>query len=164
MDPDMVRQQEEAELEARLEALKLQKAAAAPVPVAVEMAAAEAAAPVFAEVLAPAPAAAVAPEKVAPAAPSVPKKKPVPDRRALPPVSARGSRKPAPDRIGRGVLVAAARFIAYALAGAMLGLILGNGAAEWLDVAPEQRTALIFSAMGCFTFLCALISVLDRRR
>jgi hypothetical protein len=177
MDPDMVRQQEEAELEARLEALKLQRAAAAPIPFVVEMAAVEAAKPVLAEVLAPAPFAApvletIAPapvaapvlETAAPAAPIILKKKPLPDRPALPPVSARGPRKPAPDRIRHGLLRGVARFIAYAVAGAMLGLILGNGAVEWLNVAPEQSATVIYSAAGCFAFLCALISILHHER
>jgi hypothetical protein len=160
MDPDMVRQQEEAEREAMLAAKLVSKAPIAPVEVAAvtldkpaPIVAIEAAAVVVEK---RAPVEAVAVETPPPAA----KKKPHPDRRALPPISPRGSRTPEPKRIRHGIFHGVARFFAYAIAGAMLGLILGNVAAAYLIVGPERYATVIFSTMGCFTLICALISIL----
>jgi hypothetical protein len=182
MDPDMVRQQEEAEREALALAAQRRVNGPAPAsPVVLEAQVFETPAP--AEAIAPSPPPAAAPVPIAPPAfaeasiparksaavearvsaetPAAPKKqKPHPARRALPPISARGSRAPAPGRIGYGVLRAVARFLAYALAGAMLGAILGNVAVSYLDVAPESKATVIYSAMGCFAFIYALISIL----
>ncbi len=161
MDPDMVRQQEEAELEARLAALMPQKAPAPAAPAALEAAAVEVAQLEIAGIIAQAPVLAPAIETSAPEEKPAPtKQKPRPDRRALPPISARGARTPQPDRIRHGALRGVARFLAYALAGAMLGVILGNVAAVYLDIPPERHATVIFSAAGCFTFICALISIL----
>lgn len=182
MDPDMVRQQEEAEREA-LAAKRPANAPAPASPIAFEPPAVlfETQAPAEAIVRAPSPPAA-APVVATPALaeaspparrsaaveasvsvepPAAPKKrKPHPARRALPPISARGSRAPAPGRIGYGVIRAVARFLAYALAGAMLGAILGNVAAFYLEVAPENNATAIYSTMGCFALIYALISIL----
>jgi hypothetical protein len=165
MDPDIVRQQEEAEREALLAAKSV---LAAPPALAVPVEAAAAAfvaqpAPVetapFVQSLAPAEAEAVAAVAIEAPAPAK-KKKPHPERRALPPMGVRGSRAPAPERIRHGILHGVARFLAYALAGAMLGVIFGNAAADYLNVSPESNATVIFSAVGCFTFICALISIL----
>jgi hypothetical protein len=184
MDPDMVRQQEEAEREAlALAAQRLTKGPAPASPIVFE-AAAFVEMPVLAEAIveAPVPPPAVEPVFVAPPAlaaeiipatrsvdvaasvssqaPVAPKKKAHPGRRALPPISARDSRAPAPDRIRGGVFRGAARFLGYAIAGAMLGAILGNFGAAYLDVGAENNATVIWSAMGCCAFIYALISIL----
>jgi hypothetical protein len=157
MDPDMVRQQEEAEREAR--AAEAQRPVKEPAPVSPI-----AAPPIYAETPALAEAIAPAPRPVAVEAsvlPPPPKKtKAHPARRPLPPISAHGSRAPAPGRIPYGVLRGAARFLGYSLAGAMLGAILGNAATAYLDLAPENEATVIWSAMGCCAFIYALISIL----
>jgi hypothetical protein len=158
MDPDMVRQQEEAEREAL--ALAAQRPVNGPARVS-SIAALEAEAvlvetPALAEAIAPAPVAVEA--SVLPPAPK--KTKAHPARRALPPIGARDSRAPAPGRIPYGVLRGAARFLGYSLAGAMLGAILGNAATAYLDLAPDSNATVIYSAMGCCAFIYALISIL----
>ncbi len=158
MDPDIVRQQEEAEREAQALALQKRAQAAEPgLPFAAQPAEAErfasVGAPVFLQTLAPS-------EETAVEKPVPTKKMPHPKRRALPPMGARGSRAPAPERIRHGILHGVARFLAYAIAGAMLGAILGNAAAGYLGVSPERSATVIFSAIGCFTFICSLISIL----
>jgi hypothetical protein len=167
MDPDMVRQQEEAEREAlALAAQRLAKGPAPASPIVLEAAAELVETPALAEPVAPSPPIyierPVAIEASVPVqtAPAPKKSKAHPARRALPPISARGSRAPAPDRIRGGVIRGVARFLGYALAGAMLGVILGNAATALLDLAPENNATVIYSAMGCFAFIYALISIL----
>ncbi len=136
MDPDMVRQQEEAEREANglatkeadNEAVKFAFALETPLALGVE------------------------PQ------PSAPKKKaPHPNRRALPPM---GSGRLPQARIRHGLLHGVARFFAYALAGAMLGVIIGNVANAYLSLAPDRSATVVFSSAACFTLVCALISIL----
>jgi hypothetical protein len=179
MDPDIVRQQEEAEREANEAAAKKTLAAASLKPLAamsIEAPAVLAASEALAEVSVAAPEPVAAPYALtavsieAPSAsadiasekPAKPKKKkPHPERRALPPI--RSSRSPSrePSPTHGGFLRGVARFLGYAIAGAMLGVIIGNAAVGYLSLSPDRSASVIFSVIGCFTFICALVSILQ---
>lgn len=147
MDPDLVRQQEEAERE--FLALAAQKAKASALPVSVEMAGVV---PVEGPVILEA------------AAESASGRQKRQNRRALPAISTPGSRTPSPELIQYGIMHGVGRFLAHATAGAILGVVAGNFAHGALQMSPERYPTVVFSAMGTFTVICALISILQQDR
>lgn len=145
MDPDLVRQQEEEERE--FLALAMQKSKAATLPVSVETAGV-----VHVE-------GSMIFKAAAESASGLQK---TPNRRALPAISAPGSRILSPELIRYSIMHGVGRFLAHAAAGAMLGVVAGNLAHGALHMSPERYPAVVFSAMGTFTFICALMSILQQ--
>ncbi len=146
MDPDLVRQQEEAERE--FLALAMQKTKAEAFPVSVETAGVV---PVEGPTIFEAPAESASGRRTQ-----------HPNRRALPAIAAPGSRTPSPELIQYSIMHGVGRFLAHATAGAMLGVVAGNFAHGALHMSPERYPTVVFSAMGTFTFICALMSILQQ--
>jgi hypothetical protein len=147
MDPDLVRQQEEEERE--FLALAMRKAKAPTLPVSVETAGVV---PVEGPIV------------FEGAAESTSAPRMMPDRRALPAMSAPSSRTVSHELIQYSVMHGLGRFLAHATAGAMLGVVAGNLAHGYLHMSPERYSTVVFSAMGTFTFICGLMAILQQER
>jgi hypothetical protein len=148
MDPDLVRQQEEEERE--FLALAMQKSKAATLPVSVETAGAvRVEAPIIFEA----------------AAQSAPALQKTPNRRGRTAAhAAPAGRTVSPKLIQYSIMYGVGRFLAHATAGAMIGVAAGNLAHGYLQMSPERYPAVVFCAMGAFTFICALMAILQQDR
>jgi|GEM_PF-4537733 len=185
MDPDLVRQQEEAQRVASGAAPKPAEASAEPVQV-VEAPAAPAfepgrkpplpphwhaeAAPAAEEAPAVAPAPSVetvaeapevAPAVEAPVAPvekaPAPKKAVNPNRRALPPL---GRKKVEGEPVKKGFFRGWVKFVVLTLVGALLGAGAGFGAFQYLHLAPEQLNTTLAYGGGAGALLLGLWALL----
>ena len=155
MDPDMVRQQAEAEREAlallRKKLATPAPASAAAIPHAILTAAAQDAAPAPHEIAAPRAfeaglTAGAVPQPAAAALPEV-----------LPPEPQ--AAVPAPQRVGASMAAQFGRFISFGLAGAMLGGGLGILAAEYMQLPAPLAKLAIFGPAAFFAGACALASI-----
>jgi hypothetical protein len=174
MDPDMVRQQEEAERAANSVAPnKPANGLGAPVPepqsaVAIEPPEVETIATPAAVEEAPHVSAAVIEEPETPPAaeapipdvkPAVAAKKALhPNRRALPPIGTgrRPGEEPAKRRRLRGFL----RLFVFVLVGAILGAGVGFGLIQYLHIAQDQQTLYLAASAGGLALIAGLIGIL----
>ena len=155
MDPDMVRQQAEAEREA-LALLRKKPAAPAPasaaaIPHAVLSAAVQEAAPALHEVAAPQTfeAGLTAGAVLQAPAAALPEVQPPEPQAAV----------PAPRRKGASMAAQFGRFVSFALAGAMLGGGLGILAAEYMQLPAALAKLAIFGPAAFFAGACAIASL-----
>ena len=155
MDPDMVRQQAEAEREA-LALLRKKPAAPAPasaaaIPHAILTAAAQDAAPAPHEIAAPRTfeAGLTAGAVLQAPAAALPEVLPPEPQAAV----------PAPQRGGASMAAQFGRFISFGLAGAMLGGGLGILAAEYMQLPADLAKLAIFGLAAFFAGACALASL-----
>ncbi len=180
MDPDMVRQQEEAERAMAgispkkpaygTAAVSLEPQAAVPVETPAAMAdvsetppdiAYEAEAPVAMAAVSEAAPVAKAPEAAAPLReePAAPAQKAAnPNRRALPPMGTgrRPGEEPPKRRRLRGML----RLLVYILVGALIGAGVGYAAVRYLGVSPDQAQLYIGGSAGGLALISMLIGLL----
>jgi hypothetical protein len=152
MDPDMVRQQAEAEREA-LALLRKKPAAptpasAAAVPPAVLTAAVQEAPPALRDAAASQTSEAGLTAGAVLQAPSLPEVQP-PEQQATAPVS---------PRQGSSIAEQAGRFISFGVAGAMLGGGLGIVAADYMELPANLAKLAIFGPAAFFAGVCAVAS------
>jgi hypothetical protein len=153
MDPDMVRQQAEAEREA-LALLRKQPAAPAPAAAilhAIPTVAAQDAAPAPHEIAAPRifEVGVAAGAMLQPPAAALPEVLPPEPQAAV----------PAPQRLGASMAAQFGRFISFGLAGAILGGGLGILAAEYMQLPAALAKLAIFGPAAFFAGACALASI-----
>ncbi len=153
MDPDMVRQQEEAEREALMLLARQKPMPAAHTATAGPVAAAMSE-PFYFQAL---PEARAMPEPMAAETAAPPA---LPGRPALPPYEALRPFRPRPVRppIWLTAFETAGRFVSFGVAGAMLGGGRGIVAAYYLDMSVEVAKAVIFGPATVFAAICAIMS------
>jgi hypothetical protein len=152
MDPDMVRQQAEAEREA-LALLRKKPAGPAPasaaaIPPAVLTAAVQGTAPALHDAAAPQASEAGLTSGAVRRAPPLPEVQPHEPQPAV----------PAPRRQGASIAEQAGRFISFGVAGAMLGGGLGIVAADYMQLPANLAKLAIFGPAAFLAGVCAVAS------